>query len=181
MTDRIKSNKPTLDRLSLSDVAFSELDSMEISSSVDITHYGIKGMKWGVRRSQATLDRLAGRTTSTRSERSSRKKKETKVRKVSNWSAKRDRKEARRSRRYLTTEEIRERVSRLKLESEFKTLTDKDVSSGSTFIKSVIRDSGKTVLTTAVTGISLWAIKAYLDKEFRTKKAAASFINLKKK
>ena len=29
----------------------------------DLAHYGIKGMKWGVRRSQKELDRLAGRTT----------------------------------------------------------------------------------------------------------------------
>lgn len=36
-------------------------------------HYGVKGMKWGVRRDQAVLDRLAGRRTrssaATRSER----------------------------------------------------------------------------------------------------------------
>lgn len=29
--------------------------------SPELSHHGIKGQKWGVRRSQATLDRLAGR------------------------------------------------------------------------------------------------------------------------
>ena len=28
----------------------------------DLQHYGVKGMRWGVRRSQAELDRAAGRT-----------------------------------------------------------------------------------------------------------------------
>lgn len=40
-----------------------------------IAHYGIPGMKWGVRRSQETLDRLAGRTSSKK--KSSGKKKKT--------------------------------------------------------------------------------------------------------
>lgn len=34
-----------------------------------LSHYGVKGMKWGVRRSQAQLDRAAGRTTSRKQER----------------------------------------------------------------------------------------------------------------
>lgn len=37
----------------------------------ELSHYGIKGMKWGVRRSQATLDRLAGRTPSEKRKKSS--------------------------------------------------------------------------------------------------------------
>lgn len=37
----------------------------------ELSHYGIKGMKWGVRRSQATLDRLAGRTPSKKRKKSS--------------------------------------------------------------------------------------------------------------
>ena len=31
------------------------------SSDTALMHYGVKGMKWGVRRSQSTLDRLSGR------------------------------------------------------------------------------------------------------------------------
>lgn len=41
----------------------------------ELLHYGIPGMKWGVRRSQETLDRLAGRTPSKK--KSSGKKKKT--------------------------------------------------------------------------------------------------------
>lgn len=38
-----------------------------VSDEPYVEHYGIKGMKWGVRRSQETLDRLAGRVRSTAS------------------------------------------------------------------------------------------------------------------
>lgn len=33
----------------------------DVYSSQELQHYGVLGQKWGVRRSQATLDRLAGR------------------------------------------------------------------------------------------------------------------------
>lgn len=38
------------------------LGSIQVDDN-SLTHYGVKGMKWGVRRSQAELDRAAGRTT----------------------------------------------------------------------------------------------------------------------
>lgn len=41
----------------------------------DLAHYGIPGMRWGVRRSQATLDRLAGRTPAESKKRSEKREK----------------------------------------------------------------------------------------------------------
>ena len=39
---------------------------MSTEAEVFLAHHGIKGMKWGVRRSRQFLDRLAGRTTKPR-------------------------------------------------------------------------------------------------------------------
>ena len=36
-------------------------ENINLNNQNELTHYGILGMKWGVRRSEAQLDRLAGR------------------------------------------------------------------------------------------------------------------------
>lgn len=41
---------------------YQELEHGELSDSSEMFHYGVKGMRWGVRRSQRELDRAAGRT-----------------------------------------------------------------------------------------------------------------------
>lgn len=41
-------------------------------------HYGVKGMKWGVRRDRAVLDRLAGRKTTSNAETKAERKAENK-------------------------------------------------------------------------------------------------------
>ena len=53
----------------------------EIVSEGDLEQYGVKGMKWGVRRSQAQLDRAAGRTQKRASRKKSRAKKAAKFKK----------------------------------------------------------------------------------------------------
>lgn len=96
-----------------------------------ILHYGIPGMKWGVRRSQATLDRLAGRTPSKK--KSSGKKKKTssgaKSKSSSDSGVKKkisDRVEARKKERSKKREIRREgRVERAKVREQGKIAVEK--------------------------------------------------------
>lgn len=96
-----------------------------------ILHYGIPGMKWGVRRSQATLDRLAGRTPSKK--KSSGKKKKTssgtKSKSSSGSGVKKkisDRVEARKKERSKKREIRREgRIERAKVREQGKLAVEK--------------------------------------------------------
>lgn len=97
----------------------------------ELLHYGIPGMKWGVRRSQATLDRLAGRTPSKK--KSSGKKKKTssgaKSKSSSDSGVKKkisDRVEARKKERSKKREIRREgRVERAKVREQGKIAVEK--------------------------------------------------------
>ena len=53
----------------------------EIVSEGDLEQYGVKGMKWGVRRSQAQLDRAAGRKQKRAARKKNRAKKMAKIKK----------------------------------------------------------------------------------------------------
>lgn len=173
-------------------IDFSEIRMDALQDSDALEHYGIKGMRWGVRRSRAELDRLAGRTSSKKSTSggtskpssgSATKKSGTNryISRNSDAVARGDRQVARRRRRLLSTEEIKQRIERLKLEKELKSLTDKDLAPGRTFMAEVLTVSGKTVATAVVTGVGIGLIKAAIDKEQRTPRHLASHIRLKSK
>ena len=120
-----------------------------------LQHHGILGMKWGVRRTPEQLGRA----------RSSFKKRDDEE--------KRDRKTAMKKRRVLSTEELRKKIERLKLEREFKNLTEEDISPGRRFVSEVLSSSGKKVISLALAGTMAYALKAAMMKDFDIKEAAA--------
>lgn len=99
-----------------------------------LAHYGIMGMKWGIRRRRGK-DGLIIPGTRESSSRSSAKT--------------------------LSTEELRERVQRLNLEKQYRDLTKTQQSQASKFIKDVLVGSAKNVATQQTTkGMTLLVEKA---------------------
>lgn len=156
-----------------------EIRSIVESTIDDIEHHGVKGMKWGVRRSQASLDRAAGRKPvkpkKVRSTRATRKAEKNKQKiavaraKSKDTNTKSGRKTASANRRQLTDTDVSNLVKRLESEKKLKTLIDQDVSPGRSFAKTVMSDAGKRALTTVATGTLLYGAKYAFDKQFDAK------------
>ena len=149
-----------------------------IAEAEDLLQYGVLGMKWGVRRDQRTLDRLAGREQTKRVakktakvekrlsgrkwdlELAEAKKSAEKKRKKKASSAIKDRKAARDMRRALDNQELRDRIQRLKDEAEFKRLTNADLHPNSTAVKGILTEAGKKAATRQVENLLNAIIKS---------------------
>ena len=129
-----------------------------------LAHHGILGMKWGVRRSEAQLARARGH-----SSKSSDDKNEVSARKV-----------AVKNRRTMSaiedqgklTADLKKKIERLKLEREFKNLTEDDIAPGRKYVSEILSASGKKALTMAAAGAMTYAVKTAMTKEFNLKEAA---------
>ena len=120
-----------------------------------LAHHGILGMKWGVRRSEAQLARARGH-----SSKPSDDKNEVAARKV-----------AVKNRRTMSDSDLKKRIERLKLEREFKNLTEDDIAPGK-YVSEILSASGKKALTMAAAGAMTYAVKTAMTKEFNLKEAA---------
>lgn len=121
-----------------------------------LEHHGIKGMKWGVRRSESQLSRARGNSKSSVEERE-----------------RANRKNAVKNRRTMSDTELKKRIERLKLEREFKNLTESDLAPGRKCVSEILASSGKKVATAAAAGAMSYAIKAAMTKDFNVKDAAS--------
>lgn len=95
-----------------------------------LQHYGVKGMKWGVRRSQAQLDRAAGRKTA----RANKKKRRSAPPASS-----------------MDDNQLRQRINRMKMEKEYNELTSKSTGAGKKFAKKALSTAGTAVVVSQLT------------------------------
>lgn len=119
-----------------------------------LIHYGILGMKWGVRRSEAELARA--RRTKNPADSAERK----------------DRKESVKNRRTLSDAELKRRVERMKLERQYKDLTDEDLAPGKKYVSDILKSAGTKALSTMAAGAAVYAVKVAMTKKFDPKEAA---------
>ena len=98
-----------------------------------IAHYGIKGMRWGVRRSEEQLARARGRRTPSEDQNGIREqvKRSSSARTVYKY------------RSLLSDSELRERLNRINMETQLKNLSDAEKKKGNDIAKTIL-DYGKT-------------------------------------
>lgn len=111
----------------------------------ELMHHGIRGMRWGVRRTPEQLGRVSG---------SSKKKTigRDKVEKTKKSTKSSD--VTKKTFKEMTDAELREKIARLELEKRYKDLSKSDPkpnSKGKAFIMDVLEKSGKNIATQLTT------------------------------
>lgn len=124
----------------------------------ELYHHGVKGMKWGVRRYQNKNGSLtpAGKKRYRSKDDEERASRQADVK----------------NRRTLSTADIQKKIERLKLEKQFKNLTEEDISPGKKLVSDILQSAGKTVLSNAAAGAMAYAARVALTKKFDAKEAA---------
>lgn len=128
----------------------------------ELAHHGILGMKWGIRRSKAQLQRASpsGKKSSSSDDSGDMKNKGPSTKKTT---------------KEMTDDELRKKISRLELEKRYKDLSKSDeaakVSKGKEFVVDVLEKSGKNIAT---------QLSTYVIGEAVNKIAGSEIVNPKK-
>lgn len=122
-----------------------------------LSHYGVKGQKWGVRRTKAQL----GYKVSTTAKKIKNKFVKNKTKKSNNTSSKSSKKIKTNDIKKMSDEELRNRMNRIRLEQEYLRYTTppKRISTGRKIVQKVFNDvivpstinAGKSALTNYLT------------------------------
>lgn len=131
-----------------------------LTSNGELYHWGVKGMKWGVRRYQNKDGSLTPRGKKRQKELSADEKERA------------ARKNDLKNRRTMSDADLKKKIERLKMEKEFKSLTNDDIRPGKAFVNDVMSSAGKKVLTIAAAGVMAYGVKAAMTGKFDIQEAA---------
>ena len=119
-------------------------------SENDLSHTGVLGMKWGIRKDHSSSSSGSSSSSdSSSSSGSSGSSGSSKGSKISGY----DRKELAARRKTMTDKELNDAVNRLQTEKRLKELAQEDVSSGKKYAVSILTKIGKSAVETTATTI----------------------------
>lgn len=131
-----------------------------------LQHYGVLGMKWGVRRTEAQLAKAKGKVSEL----------EDKLNKKTGKTIQSPKKKTVKD---LTDEELRTKINRLQMEKQYKDLlkgSDKEkTNNGKAAVMDILEKSGKNIATQAVT----YGLGRLVNKAFK-EMAGEDIVNPKK-
>lgn len=134
----------------------------------ELAHYGILGMKWGVRRTPEQLARVRGSSKKTDSQTTAKKKTASKG--VKKSSSKSTEPEKKKTTSELTDDELRAKINRLELEKRYKdlakTVSPPKSTKGKDFVMRVIERSGENIATQLTTDLMGKAVNKYIGPIF---------------
>lgn len=104
-----------------------------------LQHHGIKGMKWGIRRTPEQLSRMKGRIDTTSGIVKEAKNINDSVSNIRSITAKKQ------DLSKMTDQELRDRVNRMNLEQQFSQLSSRKISKGEQYVKNTLEIAGNTL------------------------------------
>lgn len=124
-----------------------DYERVEVSTEQPIKglyHTGVKGMRWGVRRSRSKSASSANKSEDHIKSRRLKKKKPSE----------------------MSNAELKELTTRLQLEKQYKDLSPQKISAGKKFVNGIINQSASQVATKLVTGAGLLAAKKIITAKY---------------
>ena len=115
--------------------------------SDELYHHGIKGMKWGIRRSRAQLGYS-----------SSPRKTKKQAQKVSSKQQRRN------EMKKMSDAELRNRINRIQMEKQYMQLTEPQLSPGKKFVKDVLTNAAKQTVTNYTAKYMTKGMEALMDQ-----------------
>ena len=143
-------------------------DSFDQEFSDYLEHYGIRGMKWGIRRKDPSGTSSTGRELNAKevaaAERAAAKSgRKEKIR---------ERKKAVKERRNLSDAELEKRVKRAQLEKQLREATAQDLAPRRTAVKKVLGGAAKTVAATALPALAVYGGRKFIIKYMKNEALA---------
>lgn len=159
--------------------------TMNVEDPGTLSHYGVLGMKWGVRKDRR-------KTGSSRGSKTSSKKQSTKTRvkaviadaKKNSAKKKKAKEAAKRAKitdpRKMTEAELKQRIERLELEKKYKDLSNAQISKGKRELASLAGDIMKSSVKNIGTQLTTYGLGTLVNKAFANATGDEKIVNPKK-